>query len=144
MKNSQIFTILITMVAIFFASCDILEDTGKRSVVYLQVDNTRNCTDVVIEDTRTGEAVMVVLAGRMKQEKVSASIFDWQEETTLFAHTPYEITDRILAGDTSVIPKGCDDWGTDTERIRLRDGYDTVEFRVHLDPPRHWERPRDW
>lgn len=129
---------------LFFTSCDLIENSGKRSVVYLIVDNTQNCTEAVIEDSRTGEVIMVIPSGRVEQTEITASLFDQQDQALIFAHTPYRVTDRILAGDKKVIPQGCRNWGTDTKRIRIRDGYDTIEYRVQLRPPSHWNAWDFW
>jgi hypothetical protein len=138
-KGTLVLSIILIIIAVFLNSCDAISGVGKGSVVYFLVDNTRNCTDAVIEDPRSGEILGVVPAGQVKQLKVTAPIFNQQDRTLIFAHTPYHIRDRILAGDISVIPKGCDDWGTDTDRIRLRDGYHTEVFKVRLRPPDYWE-----
>lgn len=127
----------------FFVGCDIVEDAGKRSVIYVLIDNTRNCTESVIEDPE-GRILGVIQPRSVRKIEVSAALFDQQDETILFAHTPHRIMDSILAGDTSVIPHGCDEWGMDTERIRLRDGYETEEFDVRLRPPRYWDEPDNW
>jgi hypothetical protein len=61
---------------IFFASCGVLEDGGKRSVVYLQVDNTENCTDVVIVNIRTGEVITQLFQKVAETGEPIRNVFD--------------------------------------------------------------------
>lgn len=128
---------------LLFSSCDMVEDAGKRSVVYETINNTYNCTEVVIEDP-DGNILAVIEPRSVRQIEISTSLFGQRDEMILYAHTPYQIMDSMLAGDTSVMPHGCNEWGMDTKKIRLRDGHETGEFRVRLRPPRYWDKPDNW
>lgn len=141
--DSRIILLLGLLLSFIFASCDVVDNISKRSVVDIPLDNQNNCTPIYVYDAN-GDQLGVVPAHTIGQVQASRRIFDAQDETYIAFQTPPETIARIQSGDHSVLPKGCRNWGYDNTSIKLRDGYDVELERVRLRPPDYWERPEDW
>ncbi|MEX2369099.1 MAG: hypothetical protein WD552_01745 [Candidatus Paceibacterota bacterium] len=131
------------LTVILSSGCNLVENIDKRSVVDIPLDNQDNCTEAIVYDAN-GSYLGTIPAHTVGMVQASRKLFDMQDETYIAFQTPQHIIDRILAGDTSVLPKGCDNWGYDNTRIRLRNGYETDLERIRLRPPRYWEEPEHW
>lgn len=143
-KYLPLILIIVLAVALFLSGCKATEDIAsqeKREVkeeVILKADNRGNCTDAIVSSL-DGRIYKLVPAGQSRKLTIETTPLNEIYGLNLLMQTPQEETRHILAGDSSILPGNCENWGRDTQSITLRDGDGVKTVKIRLHPPIGWD-----